>query len=111
MLLLVEHMKRNRSPHALHATFGYASTRPSRHAAVRTRLGPRYKANLVNRTGTMVSTSTACMGLAAAMGVGTLYVLLHEKKRKRKKLEQHAKDQPISKEMLLKILHKARRLR
>ena len=55
----------------------------------------------------MVSTSTACMGLAAAMGVGTLYVLLHEKKRKRKKLEQHAKDQPISKEMLLKILHKA----
>ena len=43
------------------------------------------------------------MGLAAAIGVGTLYVLLHEKKRKRKKLEQHLKDQPISKEMLLKI--------
>ena len=31
----------------------------------------------------------------------------NEKKRKRKKLEQHLKDQPISKEMLLKILHKA----
>ena len=59
----------------------------------------------------MVSTSSAMMGLTAAIGVGTLYVLLHEKKRKRKKLEQHAKDQPISKEMLLKILHKARRLR
>jgi len=51
--------------------------------------------------------ATACMGLAAAMGVGTLYVLMHEKKRKRKKMEQHLKDQPISKEMLLKILHKA----
>tara|TARA_B100000787_G_C16093497_1_gene250067 strand:+ start:55 stop:231 length:177 start_codon:yes stop_codon:yes gene_type:complete len=39
----------------------------------------------------MVSTSTAMMGLTAAIGVGTLYVLLHEKKRKRKKLEQHLK--------------------
>ena len=49
------------------------------------------------------------MGLAAVIGVGTLYVLLHEKKRKRKKLEKQLQDQPISKELLLKILHRARR--
>ena len=48
------------------------------------------------------------MGLAAVIGVGTLYVLLHEKKRKRKKLEKQLQDQPISKELLLKILHRAR---
>ena len=35
------------------------------------------------------------MGLAAVIGVGTLYVLLHEKKRKRKKLEKQLQDQPI----------------
>jgi hypothetical protein len=51
---------------------------------------------------------TVAIGLAAAIGVGTLYVLLHENKRKRKKLEKHLKDQPISKELLLKILHRAR---
>merc|ERR1711892_688202 len=51
----------------------------------------------------MVSTSTACMGLAAAIGVGTLYVLLHEKKRKRKKLEQHLKDQPLSEEQTMQL--------
>ena len=33
------------------------------------------------------------MGLAAVIGVGTLYVLLHEKKRKRKKLEKQLQDQ------------------
>jgi predicted metal-dependent hydrolase len=49
----------------------------------------------------------AVMGFAAVIGVGTLYVLLHEKKRKRKKLEKQLQDQPISKELLLKILHRA----
>ena len=93
-----------------------ATTRGLRGATTRALFwGRGTRANLVSKSDVcswaMVSTSTACMGLAAAIGVGTLYVLLHEKKRKRKKLEQHLKDQPISKEMLLKILHKVRRLR
>jgi len=47
------------------------------------------------------------VAVAAAFGVGMVYVMLHEKKRKRKNLEKKAKEAPISKEMLLKILNKA----
>jgi hypothetical protein len=47
------------------------------------------------------------LALTAAVGLGTIYVLLHEKKRKRKKLERALKDQPITKDQLLKILNKA----
>jgi hypothetical protein len=47
------------------------------------------------------------LALTAAVGLGTIYVLLHEKKRKRKKLERALKDQPITKDLLLKILNKA----
>jgi len=47
------------------------------------------------------------LAVVAAVGVGTVYVLLHESKRKRKNLEKKAKEAPISKEMLLKILNKA----
>jgi len=47
------------------------------------------------------------LALTAAVGLGTVYVLLHEQRRKRKKLERQMREQPISKEMLLKILNKA----
>lgn len=54
-----------------------------------------------------MSLKYAALAITGAVAVGTVYVLLHEKKRKRKKLEREIKDQPISKEMLLKILNRA----
>ena len=44
---------------------------------------------------------------AAAVAVGTVYVLVHESRRKRKKAEKAAREAPITKEMLLKILNKS----
>lgn len=44
---------------------------------------------------------------AAAAAIGTVYVLVHESRRKRKKAEKAAREAPISKEMLLKILNKS----
>ena len=46
------------------------------------------------------------LGLGALV-CGTVYVLLHERKRKRKKIARLAEDQPITKEMLLRILNKS----
>jgi len=48
--------------------------------------------------------------LALGVGVvtlGTVYVLLHEARRKAKKRAAAERDQPIAKELLLQILHKA----
>ena len=42
---------------------------------------------------------------AAAIAAGTLYVLVHEARRKSKKAAKAAAEAPISKEMLLKILN------
>ena len=48
------------------------------------------------------------VGIAVgAVVVGTAYVLVHEARRKRKKAEKAAREAPISKEMLLKILNKS----
>jgi len=48
------------------------------------------------------------LGLAAgAVAVGTIYVLVHEARRKQKKLEKEAREAPISKELLLAILNKS----
>ena len=44
---------------------------------------------------------------AASVAVGTIYVLVHEARRKRKKADKAAREAPISKEMLLKILNKS----
>jgi len=44
---------------------------------------------------------------AAAVAVGTVYVLAHEARRKQKKAVKAAREAPISKEMLLKILNKS----
>ena len=46
------------------------------------------------------------LGLGALV-CGTVYVLMHERKRKRKKIARLAEDQPITKEMLLRILNKS----
>merc|ERR1719263_1811193 len=44
---------------------------------------------------------------AAAVAVGTVYVLVHENRRKAKKAEKAKNEAPISKELLLKILNKS----
>jgi len=44
---------------------------------------------------------------AAAVAVGTVYVLVHEGRRKRKKSEKAERDAPIAKEVLLQILNKS----
>ena len=44
------------------------------------------------------------LGLAAA-AAGTIYILIHERRRKAKKQTKASRDQPISKELLLQILH------
>ena len=44
---------------------------------------------------------------AAAVAAGTIYVLVHESRRKRKKAERLERDAPISKEVLLQILNMA----
>jgi hypothetical protein len=44
---------------------------------------------------------------AAAIAAGTVYVLVHEARRKRRKAEKEARDAPITKEVLLKILNKS----
>ena len=46
------------------------------------------------------------LGLAA-VAAGTIYVLVHEKRRKAKKEAAQAANAPISKEMLLQILNKS----
>ena len=47
-------------------------------------------------------------GVAAlAVTAGALYVLVHEARRKHKKAIKLAAEEPISKEMLLKILNKS----
>lgn len=53
-----------------------------------------------------MSTRLELLGLAAAaVTVGTIYVLVHEARRKHKKAVKMAREAPISKEMLLKILN------
>ena len=55
-----------------------------------------------------MSSKLQFVGLAAAaITVGTAYVLVHEARRKRKKALKAAREAPISKEMLLKILNKS----
>ena len=55
-----------------------------------------------------MATKLEFLGLAtAAVAVGTVYVLVHEARRKRKKAEKVAAEAPISKETLLKILNKS----
>lgn len=44
---------------------------------------------------------------AAAVAVGTIYVIVHEARRKRRKAEKAAAEAPITKEMLLKILNRS----
>ena len=44
---------------------------------------------------------------AAAVAVGTVYVLVHEARRKHKKAVKLAREAPITKEMLVKILNKS----
>jgi len=44
---------------------------------------------------------------AASVAIGTIYVLVHEARRKSKKAAKAAAEAPISKEMLLKILNKS----
>lgn len=47
-----------------------------------------------------------CYGLAA-LAAGSLYVVVHERRRKHKKELKITRDAPISKELLLQILNKA----
>jgi len=55
-----------------------------------------------------MSSRLQAVGLAAAaIGVATIYVLVHESRRKRKKAEREKREKPISKELLLKILNKS----
>jgi len=55
-----------------------------------------------------MATRLGWLGIAAAsIAVGTLYVVVHESRRKRKKAEKLARDAPISKELLLAILNKS----
>jgi len=55
-----------------------------------------------------MSTRLEILGLAAAaVTAGTIYVLVHEARRKHKKAAKLAAEAPISKEMLLKILNKS----
>ena len=55
-----------------------------------------------------MSSRLELLGLAAAaVTVGTIYVLVHEARRKHKKEVKLAREAPISKEMLLKILNKS----
>ena len=54
----------------------------------------------------MDRTTTVAIGLGA-LACGAVYVLLHERKRKRKKANRQQMEQPITKEMLLKILNKS----
>ena len=54
----------------------------------------------------MDRTTIVTLGLGA-LACGAVYVLLHERKRKRKKAQRLQMEQPISKEVLLKILNKS----
>lgn len=55
-----------------------------------------------------MSTRLEIFGLTiAAVAAGTVYVLVHEARRKRRKALKSQADAPISKEMLLKILNKS----
>ena len=55
-----------------------------------------------------MSTRLEMLGIAAAaVAAGTIYVLVHEARRKHKKATKMAAEAPISKEMLLKILTKS----
>ena len=55
-----------------------------------------------------MATRLGWLGIAAAsVAVGTLYVVVHESRRKRKKAEKVARDAPITKDLLLAILNKS----
>ena len=55
-----------------------------------------------------MSSKMELFGLAAvAVAAGTVYVMVHEARRKQKKALKAAREEPISKEMLLKILTKS----
>ena len=55
-----------------------------------------------------MSTRLEIFGLAAAaITAGTIYVMVHEARRKHKKALKLEREAPISKEMLLKILNKS----
>ena len=55
----------------------------------------------------MSSTKTAIAVGLGVVAAGTVYVLVHEKRRAIKKLAKQLQDEPISKDTLLKILNKS----
>ena len=65
-------------------------------------------ARCTRRTPIPMSNKLEIIGLAAAaVTLGTVYVLVHEARRKHKNAAKAAREAPISKEMLLKILNKS----
>lgn len=55
-----------------------------------------------------MSTRLQAIGFGlAAVAAGVVYIIVHESRRKHKASEKRIREQPITKEMLLKILHKA----